>query len=158
MSVDESYNFRRITHEITTSGVVGVERLEHLGDEGYQAVINLLPDDSEYAVADEASIVREQGLDYIYIPVDYDDPTQSDLEAFTAAMDAHENNKVHVHCAANYRVTAFYALHALSKGIWTADQADALISDVWNLADFPKWQQFNADQRARFAGEAPPSS
>ena len=44
MSVEDSDNFRRIHEGLTTSGLVGVMQLRELQDEGYDAVINLLPD------------------------------------------------------------------------------------------------------------------
>jgi hypothetical protein len=56
--------FARIT---TTSGVVPAERLSELGFEGYDTVINLLPDSSEHEVASEAHVVNEQVFAYIHI-------------------------------------------------------------------------------------------
>ena len=65
MSIEDSYNFRRIHDRLTTSGAVSAEQLTALHDEGYDAVINLMPD-GESSVPDEARIVLEQGLDYVY--------------------------------------------------------------------------------------------
>jgi uncharacterized protein (TIGR01244 family) len=149
MSIEDSYNFRRIDGRVTTSGLVSREQLEALRSEGYDAVINLLPESNDRSVPDEAQIVQEQGLDYVYIPVDFDAPTRGDFEAFTTAMDAHASQKVHVHCAANYRVTAFYALYALRNGSCTAAEADALIHDVWDPADHPAWHAFIEEERTR---------
>ena len=146
MSIEDSYNFRRIHDGLTTSGVVSVEQLSDLHREGYDAVINLMPD-SENAVADEARIVRDQGLDYVYIPVDFQAPTRADLEAFIDAMDARSGGKVHVHCAANYRVSAFYSLYALRRGLCTQDEADELVHSVWDPAEFPAWMAFMTDER-----------
>jgi protein tyrosine phosphatase (PTP) superfamily phosphohydrolase (DUF442 family) len=110
-------------------------------------VINLLPDSYEHAVPDEARIVREQGLDYVYIPVDFDAPTHADFEAFVDAMDARTDQQVHVHCAANFRVSAFYSLYALRNGSCTEDEADELVQSIWNPADFPAWHAFIASER-----------
>src|SRR5262245_9022223 len=138
MSIEDSYNFRRINEGLTTSGRVNVAQLGELRREGYDAVINLLPD-SESDVADEARIVREQGMDYVYIPVDFQRPTRADLDAFVEAMDARRGGKIHVHCAANYRVSAFYSIYALRRGLCTRDEANELVHSVWNPADFPAW-------------------
>jgi protein tyrosine phosphatase (PTP) superfamily phosphohydrolase (DUF442 family) len=142
MSIEGSYNFRRIDGRVTTSGVVGDKRLGQLGALGYGAVINLLPDSSEYAVAEEGSLVEGQGLSYIYIPVEWTAPTQADFEAFERAMEAFADKTVHVHCAANFRVSAFYALHAERKGWWTRAQADAHIQSLWNPDEQPAWAAF----------------
>ena len=146
MSIEDSFNFRRIDERLTTSGVVSAEQLGDLHREGYDAVINLMPD-SESPVPDEARIVRDQGLDYVYIPIDFDEPTPADLEAFTEAMDARAGGKVHVHCAANFRVTAFYSLYALRRGLRTPEAADELVHSVWNPAEFPVWSSFMANER-----------
>ncbi len=138
MTVDDTFNFRRVSDRVTTSGLVNAEQLATLGGEGYRAVINLLPDSYEHAVHDEAAIVRDQGLDYVYIPVDFAVPTHDDFIAFSDAMDAHADDQVHVHCAANYRVSAFYGLYAQSRGLCTEAEADALVQGLWNAADYPR--------------------
>lgn len=147
MSVADSYNFLRISDVVTSSGVVGPEGLAVLGHEGYDAVINLLPDDSEWAVADESEIVGRQGLTYVHIPVDFEAPTAADLDAFTAALDALEGRRVHLHCAANFRVTAFYGLYAVARGTHTVAEADALAQRFWDPADHPVWAEFIATHR-----------
>ncbi len=147
MSIENSYNFRRIDDRLTTSGLVSAEQLQALRTENYDAVINLLPDTYEHAVHDEAAIVRDQGLDYVYIPVDFAAPTHTDLEAFADAMDAHAGQKVHVHCAANYRVSAFYGLYAVQRGLCTDADADELIRDIWDPAEHPIWRDFIAEER-----------
>ena len=149
MTIDHTFNFRRVSDRVTTSGLVNAEQLATLGSEGYRAVINLLPDSYEHAVHDEATIVRDQGLDYVYIPVDFAAPTHDDFAAFTDAMDAHTDDQVHVHCAANYRVSAFYGLYAQSRGLCTEAEADALVQGLWNAADYPAWTEFIAAERAR---------
>lgn len=147
MSIEDSFNFRRIDERVTTSGLVSVEQLSSLRAEGYDVVINLLPDSYEHAVRDEARIVREQGVDYVYIPVDFDAPMHADFEAFVDAMDARTDQKVHVHCAANYRVTAFYSLYALRRGLVDEGAADELVQSVWNPSDYPAWSAFITDER-----------
>jgi uncharacterized protein (TIGR01244 family) len=149
MPIADSYNFRRISERITTSGLVSVAQLGDLRHEGYDAVINLLPDSHERAVTDEANIVRDQGIDYVHIPVDFDAPTHADLEAFSQAMTDRVGQKIHIHCAANYRVSAFYSLYALQHGTCTEQEADELVRDVWDPADHPAWREFIAAERTR---------
>jgi protein tyrosine phosphatase (PTP) superfamily phosphohydrolase (DUF442 family) len=148
VTIEESYNFRRISDRLTTSGLVSVAQLSGLRDEGYDAVINLLPDSNERAVTGEARIVSDQGLDYVYIPVDFEAPTHADLEAFTHALTARVGQKIHIHCAANYRVSAFYSLYALQNGLCTENEANALVHDVWKPAEHPAWMAFITDERS----------
>ena len=93
--------------------------------------------------------MRDQGLDYVYIPVDFDAPTHADLEAFSQAMSARAGQKVHVHCAANYRVSAFYGLYASANGLGTDAEADELVQSLWDPAEHPAWMAFINDERAR---------
>ncbi|ORE86379.1 hypothetical protein ATO7_13818 [Oceanococcus atlanticus] len=138
--IEDSFNFRRVSPQLTTSGVVGAERLASLAEQGYRAVINLLPDSSEQAVAGEAQLVLQQGLTYHHLAVDFAQPSVADYERFCTLMDELGKARVHVHCAANYRVTAFYACYAKQRGLWSAEQAKAFIHDVWAPQGYPGWQ------------------
>jgi len=140
--IKDSYNFRTISDKITTSGVVGADRLEALALQGYKVVVNLLPDSSEHAVSNEQDIVESQRIEYIYIPVDFKAPGRADFTRFSEALDRLSDSKIHIHCAANYRVSAFYSLYAAGRGSWSTDQATDFIHSVWRPADFPGWSEF----------------
>lgn len=153
MAIENSYNFRRISEMLTTSGVVGPNRLKGLSAEGYEVVVNLLPDTSEYAVPDEQDIIESQGVEYVYIPVDFKRPARSDFEQFVAALERAEGKKVHIHCAANYRVSAFYALYARQWGLWDAAEAEAFILDLWQPREYPGWPEFMAETLGQIDGK-----
>lgn len=153
MAIENSYNFRRVSESLTTSGVVGPNRLKGLSAEGYQVVVNLLPGTSEYAVPGEQDIVESQGVEYVHIPVDIERPTRSDFEQFVAALERAEGKKVHIHCAANYRVSAFYALYARQRGLWDAAEAEAFILDLWEPREYPGWPEFIAEALGKMDGE-----
>ena len=142
MSVDQAYNFRIIDEAVSTSGLLSEEQLSELSASGYEAVINLLPHDSEYAIKNEETIVSEQGVDYLYIPVDFSGPTDHDYSEFVDAMKSCQEKKVLVHCAANYRVSAFYAMYAHENLGWSASQARQHIESIWHPEDNPPWDQF----------------
>ncbi|HVF15658.1 MAG TPA: protein tyrosine phosphatase family protein [Steroidobacteraceae bacterium] len=144
MSIEASYNFRNVDDEVTTSGSVGADSLKALAEQGYEVVVNLLPDSSQYAVSGEREIVESQGLEYIHIPVDFEKPTRSDFEQFSQTMDRLRGKKIHVHCAANFRVTAFYSLHEVRRARWSVNQAMAFIHGVWNPAEHAGWSEFMA--------------
>ncbi len=152
MSIELSFNFRHACPNITTSGVVGAERLKALNSEGCQVLINLLPDDSKYAVPDERSIVESQGIKYVYIPVDFAHPTLSDYEKFVEAVKAADGQQLHIHCAANYRVSAFFSLYAESTGLWSTTQAQDFVAGLWNPAEHSGWPEFMAKVRAQNVG------
>lgn len=148
MSVNQAYNFKQVDERISTAGLLSPEQLQALKGEGYDAVINLLPDDSEYAIKNEAAIVMEQDILYEYVPVDFAAPTVSDYRAFERVLSGLTTQRVMVHCAANYRVSAFYSIYACLNEGWSASQARDFISTVWNLDEYPVWQQFVAQMLA----------
>lgn len=111
---------------------------------GYSTVVNLgLHDDKRYALPDEASTVRSLGMDYVHIPVRFDNPTKEDLTAFMRAMQGCGGNKVWVHCAANMRVTAFLGLYRVLHQGWEVERAFELMNDVWKPN--PAWEAFIQD-------------
>lgn len=147
MGVEASYNFRRVSATVTTSGIVAADDLARLRAEGYDLVVNLLPDTSEHAVGDEAAIVGDQGLTYAYIPVDFAAPSREELDKFAEVMDAHAGKSIHVHCAANYRVSVFYGLYAVRRGMWSTDEAERHVHGVWPDGPDPVWHDFIAAER-----------
>lgn len=122
--------------------MVGAQRLASLRAQGIDTVINLLPDTSAQAVADEAAIVTGQRMAYIHIPVDFAAPTVDDFDQFTEAMAAVDGQIVHIHCAANYRVSVFYGLWAVAQGMWSSAQARDLIDSLWRPQDHAGWPAF----------------
>jgi protein tyrosine phosphatase (PTP) superfamily phosphohydrolase (DUF442 family) len=145
MNIETSYNFRKIHDRLTTSGIVLPAGLTKLASQGYEVVVNLMPDTSEHAITDERKIVESQELEYIYIPVDFGQPKRSDFDEFSEALDRISEMKVHIHCAANYRVSAFYALYAVIRGYWSTDRAWNFIHDVWQPAEHSGWSEFISD-------------
>jgi len=139
MSIEQSYNYRSITATLTTSGVVSAEQLQQLSAQHYQRVINLLPNDSQYATADEQQLVEQQHIDYVYIPVDFATPRIDDYQRFASAMQQSPSVKTHVHCAANYRVSAFFGIYAYQYLDWSATQVKQHIESLWQPSEHKPW-------------------
>lgn len=146
--IENSKNFRRVDDRVTTSGIVTPAQLTALAQQGYQALIDLLPDGHPEGVVGEREIVEGQGVQYHRIPVDFAHPTVADFERFTAVMDELADLRIHIHCAANYRVSAFYALYAERVGWWTTAAADQFVAGVWNPAEHAGWPEFIAAVRS----------
>lgn len=142
MSVEEIYNYVKVDDRISTSGQPTEEQLKALSAEGVTNVINLAPTTSRNALADEAGVVQSLGMTYCYIPVAWDNPTESDFATFEKAMEQADTGKTLIHCAANFRVTAFYSLYAQKHLGWTEEQADQFRARIWTGSDFPVWEEF----------------
>ena len=148
MALSDALNFRRVNERLSTAGSLDETQLAELGAEGYQAVINLLPADSPYAIAAERALVEGQGLGYAHIPVDFAAPSAEDYRLFATAMQAHADKRLLVHCAANYRVSAFYAIYAFKNLGWSLAHAYDFIGATWNIEEHPAWEAFVADMLA----------
>jgi protein tyrosine phosphatase (PTP) superfamily phosphohydrolase (DUF442 family) len=57
---------------------------------------------------DEAASVSRLGMTYIHIPVDSQNPTDDDFDQFCPVMEQLKEVPAHVHCIANYRVSAWH--------------------------------------------------
>ncbi|MEQ1731627.1 MAG: protein tyrosine phosphatase family protein, partial [Vicinamibacterales bacterium] len=139
--IEDARNFRRVDETLLTSGQPDEAQLTAASQAGVEVVINLaLHDDPRYSLADERGTVEGLGMTYRHIPVQFGDPSESDLLAFFDAMEEAQGRHVLVHCAANYRVTAFLGLYRRLRHGWPVDRAFELMRTVW--APDPVWAGF----------------
>jgi protein tyrosine phosphatase (PTP) superfamily phosphohydrolase (DUF442 family) len=132
MSMESIFNFIRVSDSVATGGQPTQVQIEAARAEGVEAVVNLAPHDQQNgALPDETALVESLGMAYHHIPVEWTMPLQENFTAFVQTMDGLGDRKVLVHCLANYRVTAFYSTYAMKKHGWSAQQADALIAQIW---------------------------
>ncbi len=137
MSTEEIFNYRYIDEKVILAGQPDEAQLHAAADEGFQVVINLAPHSSSNALTDEAALCHSLGLEYHNIPVDWSNPAPEDYTTFVEVMSQAEQKKVLIHCAANYRVTAFFSTYAMQKLGWSPQQADSLVSSIWEQD--PRW-------------------
>jgi len=100
-------NYLKITEDISTSGQPAPDQFKVISDAGFSSVINLAMLDSTNALPDEGGFVVEQGMNYFHIPVPFDAPTVKHLDLFLKLIDVLTGEKIWVHCALNWRVSAF---------------------------------------------------
>ncbi len=100
-------NYIPISEYLGTSGQPTPLQIEAIAAAGYDSIINLSMHDSTDALFEEGGLVSEVGMMYFHIPVLFDAPTMEQLEVFLDLMDVLENQKIWVHCAYNWRVSAF---------------------------------------------------
>ncbi len=138
MSSEEIFNYIRIDANTILGGQPTEDQLRSLSVEGYRTTINLATIDPRYSLADEAKSCDSVGMSYIHIPVVWESPTVADYERFKQVMVTLSDEKVFIHCAANYRVTAFYSVYAKQVLGWSEEQAISLRTRIWESN--PDWQ------------------
>jgi uncharacterized protein (TIGR01244 family) len=125
------YNWRRLDDRITTSGQPTESQLAEIHALGVRHVINLGLHSHEKALPDEAASVSRLGMAYIHIPVDFQNPTDRDFDQFCSVMKQLEEAPLHVHCIANYRVSAFFYRYRRDVLGMNETEARADMEEVW---------------------------
>jgi len=149
MSTESIYHYIKVDAQLITGGQPTEEQLRAAAGEGFRTVINLAPINPRYSLDDEAGLVRSLGMLYQHIPIDWENPTASDFSSFEALMQALPAGKTLIHCAANFRVTAFYSLFAQKHLGWSKARADEFRASIWHGSDYPIWEAFIDDMQAR---------
>ena len=136
----EIHNWRRLDGRVTTSGQPTEAQLVRIRDLGVRHVVNLGLHTHDKALQDERSSVEALGMGYVHIPVDFTDPTDEDFRRFCAVMRQHEQSPIHIHCIANFRVSAF--LYRFRRDVLGEDEAVARadMEDVWTPSGV--WEDF----------------
>ncbi len=137
------YNFHQVSDALACAGQPREGQLASIAQDGYEVIINLGLADGKYALADEAASVKSLGLAYHHIPVQFDNPQLDELTTFIADMQQHDGKKILVHCAANYRASAFTGLYLFAEGKLNEEQMQEFIEGVWQPDAV--WQQFIED-------------
>jgi uncharacterized protein (TIGR01244 family) len=133
-------NYLSLSDSIATAGQPTEEQIAAIADNGYEVVVNLGLAEAEYALSNEEAVVSAHGMQYIHLPVIWERPTKLDLEQFFKVMEANQDKKVLVHCAANMRVSVFMALYRILRLDWSEEKAFEWITRIWIPNDI--WQTF----------------
>jgi len=137
------YHFHKVSDRLSCAGQPTEDQLRQLAAENYRVIINLGLLNTKYSLPDEASLVKELGIEYYHIPVNFEKPLLTELKAFIDVMYRHHDKKIMVHCAANYRASVFTGLYLLATSQMDKQQIEDFIDDVWQPNTV--WKQFVED-------------
>jgi protein tyrosine phosphatase (PTP) superfamily phosphohydrolase (DUF442 family) len=152
--LEDVRNYHRVSDVLLTSGQVYPQHVKVLEALGVDLVINLAIADPERN-GEEPLAVAGAGINYVNIPVLWDQPTRENLDLFFAMMDARGERTTLVHCFANFRASAFtYLYRVLREGV-PEEEARRDLYAVWDDAKFaenPAWRAFIDATLADYAG------
>jgi uncharacterized protein (TIGR01244 family) len=143
--------WQRLSARITTSGRLQAADAARLAAIGVRQVIDLAARDHPEALADAPAAFAACGITYVSIPVPFDAPVEDHYVRFVQALEAAEG-PVHVHCIANWRVSAFfYRYHRDACGM-AEPEARALMERQWSPETHdhpaaPAWAAFIRESR-----------
>jgi uncharacterized protein (TIGR01244 family) len=138
--------------QVITAGLPTEPQFAQLAQAGIKTVINLIPNDNPNALKNEQQIVTQLGMNYHHISVDWQHPTQKNLQQFFSLMEQNGDDPILVHCAANYRASAFYYLYQTRQNN-APTMAEALTpwGDLQqSFAEYPQWQQLIEDTKQQY--------
>ena len=128
---DDIRAWQRLSERVTTSGRLQEHDPARLAAIGVRHVINLALAEHPEALPGAETAFAARGIAYTHIPVPFDGPTEEHYRAFVTALEAGEE-PVHVHCIANWRVSAFfYRWHRDACGM-AEPEARALMERQWS--------------------------
>jgi len=132
-------NYREYSPTFSSSGQPTREQLTGLKDAGFERIVYIAFSNNGNAFADEDVVVKELGMDYVHIPVIWDQPTASDFYAFAGSMQREPDRKTLLHCQVNYRASAFSFLYRVLYENVPVAEAKADMNSVWQPNE--TWQK-----------------
>ena len=136
----EIFNYVQFNDRIATSGQPLEDEFSFISEGGYKSVINIAMHNSDDFVPNEGYIVTKLGMSYFHIPVPFEAPTVEQLRLFIKLMECLKNQKVWVHCAANFRVSAFMYMYQKHVYDTTTEEAKSSIFEFWRPDE--TWENF----------------
>ncbi len=121
-----------VTPRIVTSGQPTAKALEAFKENGFEAVVFLVPSDVPGVIADEADIVKKSGLEYVHIPIKFGNPTAQHYDEFANTMTRFANRKVLVHCEINLRTSSMVFLYRAIARKEDPQTAYESVAKVWS--------------------------
>ena len=147
--IEEIRDYYQINEHLATSGQPTPAQFASIAEAGYRAIINLATSRSTNAIANEGVLVTDLNLIYVQIPVLWDEPKLSDVEAFFNIMKCFDGQKVWVHCAKNMRVSCF--VYLWQKHILELPESQAIqpMQQIWQPTGV--WQTLVKEAETSFA-------
>ena len=143
--------FQRLSPRITTSGRLTESDLDTLAGLDVAHVVNLALADHPDILPDEGARLAERGISYTHIPVPFNAPGEDHFARFVAAL-GDNPGPIHVHCVANWRVSAFFYRWHRDTCRMDEGEARTLMNQQWSPehSDHPSalaWVAFIAGKR-----------
>ena len=120
-----------ISAKLVTAGQPTAESLAGLSKLGFQAVVYLAPPTVPDAVANEPEIIRNQGMEFVNIPIQWSKPTEANFQSFAETMKRLHGRRVLVHCQANMRASAMTFLYRVIVAKENPSLAYEAVQQVW---------------------------
>ncbi len=136
----EITNFRQYSPTFASAGQPTREQFTTIAESGFERVVYIAFTNNQNALPDADLVVKGLGMEYMQIPVSFDNPLPSDFYAFADSMRRDTDKKTLLHCQVNARATAFSFLYrVIYEGVPMAE-AKMDMNTVWQPNEV--WRDF----------------
>jgi len=129
--LSDASNYRQYSESLSSSGQPTAEQLQDAAEQGFERIVYLAFTDNDSAIEDEDRVVKQLGMDYIHIPIDFDQPTLADFDLFERSMGEKDAAKTLVHCQVNFRASTFSFLYRVLTEEVPMLEAKNDLDSVW---------------------------
>lgn len=124
-------NYHRIDDRLATGGHLVDDGLDELQAQGVTVVIDLRDEPPR----GQKKRITGAGMQWINVPIEWNDPEEVDFERFSEVMKAHQGDHVLVQCAANYRASAMTYLYRVIVEQVDENEAARDLYAVWTPSE-----------------------
>lgn len=141
--VSDITNYIEYSPTFSSAGQPSPKQLKQISERGFSRVIYLAFNNNDSAIEDEDRIVKSLGMDYVHVPVDWENPTIEDFEDVAAVLNRAPQIKTLLHCQVNFRASAFSFLYRVIYAGVPIAQAKKDMDTIWQPN--PVWFRFIVD-------------
>ncbi|MEX1197178.1 MAG: protein tyrosine phosphatase family protein [Pseudohongiellaceae bacterium] len=139
-SLQDILNYREYSPTFASAGQPTAGQFEAIRDAGFERVVYIAFTSNDNALPNADQRVSELGMDYLHIPVEWNDPQPRDYYIFADAMQRDPGMKTLLHCQVNARATAFSFLYRVLHDDVSVAEAKADMNTVWQPNE--TWRDF----------------
>ncbi len=134
---------------LMTSALPSAEDFSCMAAKGYEIVISLCQDIDSETLEDEDGLVSRAGMRYVHLPVTFEAPALKDYELLRDILRSLQNRKVWLHCARNWRVSAFMTIYHIVEMSMPHSEAEEIAYRAWQPDE--TWQAFVNEAIEKYA-------
>lgn len=136
----EIINFRQYGERFASAGQPTREQFQAIADNGFERVVYIAFTNNPNALPDADQVVKQLGMEYMQVPVDFSNPLPDEFYAFADSMERNRDKKTLLHCQVNARATAFSFLYRVIYDNVAIAEAKADMNTVWQPNEV--WRDF----------------
>ena len=139
-ALTEIINFRQYSERFASAGQPTREQFQTIAEQGFERIVYIAFTNNPNALPDADIVIKDLGMEYMQVPVDFTNPLPDEFYAFADSMERNRGKKTLLHCQVNARATAFSFLYRVIYDNTSVEVAKADMNTVWQPNEV--WRDF----------------